>query len=51
MKRQQSIEDIKKAHPVDAMLFGPMGAVAAHLSSYLQATHLSSVETPNVTPS
>lgn len=31
MDKRQSIDAVRKAHPVDAMLFGDMGAAAAHL--------------------
>lgn len=31
MKREQFLDTVEKAHPVDALLFGPMGAVAAQL--------------------
>lgn len=34
--KKQCVDDIEKAHPVGATLFGSMGAVAAHLSEELE---------------
>ena len=31
MKKKESIDAIEKAHPVDAKLFGSLGAIAAQL--------------------